>query len=229
MPYDFSKETDQSERKYGPVPAGSIVILEMQVTQPNYGKDPADPYITVAKSGLRQINCLFTVSRGTFEGEKFYQSITLPAAMQNINLSAGQAKGCQIGGSQIKAICQAANKPMQLASFGAMNGWKFPAKLRINRSRPFLTRNGAIIWHNELDRIITPSMPEYNAVRNPPFEIIDENGITGFDLSQDEYDALCAKSGIYPADNSNDGYQGHDASDNPFGDTQQPSYDDVPF
>lgn len=228
MPYDFSKEDNQTtgNQVYGPVPSGSIVCLKIEVTESSYS-DPADPCITVARSGLKQINCKFTIVRGTYDGVSFFQSITLPVSMQNIDLTAGQLKGCQIGGAQIKAICQSANKPMQIASFASMNGWVFPARVRLNKSRPFVTRNGNIIWHNELDRIITPEMPEYQKMRSAPFEIINEGGATQIELAPDEQDALLAKAGFFPPDNSRNGYQGHD--DNPFGDNRQPQLDDLPF
>lgn len=171
--YDFSNEQEQTSMNYGPVPSGSCVILSMTVLEAAQAVVPSDQYITQARSGLMQIRCQFEVAQGSYQGVKFFQGITLPAGMQRINLTAGQAKACGIGGSQIKAICQSANKKPTIKGFGDMNGWKFAARLRLNKQPS--EKEGRVYWHNEIDRIIVPTDAEYNQIKQSG-EIINEGG-----------------------------------------------------
>lgn len=172
---DFSNADDQREFANGPVPAGSIVVVEMEILQPFAERQAQDnQYISVSRNGLRQIYCQFTVCRGTYNGVSFRQNITLPQTAQNIALSPNFQKACDIGSSQLKAICLAAGKPPRIQRIIDMNHWRFPVKVKINQT-PRTGDDGRVFWNNELALIITPDKEEYKKVRNDG-EIINPNG-----------------------------------------------------
>ena len=174
---DFSNEAEQRKNCLGPVPAGSIVLLEIEVLKP-YNSAPENSYISVAKTGLRQLYCKCTVTAGTYEGWSFRQNVTLNVGSQRIVLTEGQTTACKIGGSLIKAICQAAQKPLTIMDVTELTGYTFPAKVKISPI-PYMTNDGRAIWNNEISLIITPQMPEYVEVCSRG-EIINVGGaVTG--------------------------------------------------
>lgn len=53
---DLTNECEQREFARGPVPEGSIVMVEIEILKPNQERQAHDnPFISVASSGLRQI------------------------------------------------------------------------------------------------------------------------------------------------------------------------------
>ncbi len=171
---DFSNADDQKEFARGPVPAGSIVVVQMKVLQPEFSKQaPEDSYISVSKSGLRQIYCQFDVTTGTYSGVSFRQNITLPASAQKISLNPNYEQACNIGAAQLKAICLAAQRPTRINKIQELTGARFPVRVKIN-NRP-KESNGQVYWNNEIAFVITPDKPEYQRIRNEG-EIINPNG-----------------------------------------------------
>lgn len=175
---DFTNEDAQKDFVYGPVPAGSTVVVEMQVLMPQEAyQAPEDCYISRSSKGLRQIYCHFTVTRGQYEGVNWRENITLPVSMQHENLTSGQLKGCQIGGATLKAILQSAGKPLKLQHIREFSGMKFPVKVKIN-DRP-AEKDGNTYWNNAIYKVVTPDMKEYQEVKHKG-EIINQNGaVTG--------------------------------------------------
>ena len=175
---DFSEAEDQREFVAGPVPSGSVVMVEMEVLQPADSRKAHDnPYISVAQSGLRQIYCQFTVTHGSYRGVSFRQNITLPLAAQQQTLNQKQITACHIGASQLKAICLAARKPTKIKDVTSLTGLRFPVKVKIN-PRPSESKDGRVFWNNEISLIITPDKENYGAVYNGG-EIITNGAVTG--------------------------------------------------
>ena len=175
---DLTDESEQLTIANGPVPEGSIVMLEMKVLEPN-NKANDNPWVGVARTGLRQLYCEFSVCHGSYSGVHFRDFITLPVSQQRISLSSGQERGCLIGGAILKAICQAANKPTKLNDWSSMTGLRFPARVKIN-PRSSTSKDGTReYWNNSLSTIITPDKDQYAMVVNGG-EIINEHGaVTG--------------------------------------------------
>ena len=175
---DFSNAPDQREFGNGPVPAGSIVIVQMEVLQPHESKRAADnPYISVAQSGLRQIYCQFSVAKGSYSGVSFRQNITLPLGGQNMRLSANQEKACNIGNATLKAICLAAKKPPKINDVTSLTGLSFPVRVKIN-DRP-TEKDGRVYWNNEIAIVITPDKEAYGEVMREGEIILADGPITG--------------------------------------------------
>lgn len=175
---DFSNADDQREFAQGPVPAGSIVVVEMEVLEPKAERQAQENrFISVAQSGLRQIYCKFEVTKGTYAGVSFRQNVTLPSAAQTISLSPNQEKACNIGNAMLKAMCLAAGKPTKVRDVQGLSGMRFPVRVKIN-SRPSETNDGRIFWNNEIAFIITPDREEYAKVRQAG-EIIVNGPVTG--------------------------------------------------
>jgi hypothetical protein len=179
---DFSNEDEQREfNNNGPVPAGSIVMVEMEVLQPAEERRARDnPFISVAQSGLRQIYCKFTVANGTYSGVNFRQNITLPLGAQTVLLSSGQEKACRIGGATLKAICLAARKPPQAQDVTSLTGLRFPVRVKINQ-RPSKGNGDRIYWNNEIGIVITPEKEAYATVYNGGEIIVADGPTTGSD------------------------------------------------
>lgn len=211
---DFSGADDQREFAQGPVPAGSIVVVEMEVLEPKAERQARDnPYISVAQSGLRQIYCKFEVVKGTYQGVSFRQNITLPSAAQEISLSPNQEKACNIGNATLKAICLAAGKQTRVRDVRDLTGFRFPVRVKIN-PRPSESSDGRTFWNNEIALVITPNKEEYAKVRQLG-EIIVNGPVTG--------------SGAAPSGNANRGGRGYEDDLGPAFPSEQPPLDEVPF
>lgn len=175
---DFSDAQDQKEFTPGPVPAGSIVMLEMEVLEPAQERQAlGNNLYSVAQSGLIQIYCKFTVAHGTYQGVSFRQNITLPLGVQTAQLNPKQQQACNIGNATLKAICLAARKPPKVNSVASLTGLRFPARLKLN-SKPTAKDDGRVFWNNELALVITPDKEAYAAVYSGG-EIITDGPVTG--------------------------------------------------
>lgn len=172
--FDLSGEGEQQEMQFGPVPGGSVVVVELEILK--HQEEP-DPYIFTAQSGLRQLSCRCHVINGTYKGVMWRQNITLPAVSQNIALTQGQQRACNIGGAQLKAICIASNRPLRMAHPREISGARFPVKVRINR-RPY-EKDGKVYWNNEIAVVITPDMQEYVAIRRSGEIIVPDGPVVG--------------------------------------------------
>lgn len=173
MAFDLSQESSQTA--YGPVPAGSEVMLQLELMEPNQAI-PEHKFVRAASTGLLQIYAKFTVQHGSYSGVSFRQNINLPAHVQRIQLTAGQTKACNIGGAQLKAICEAAKKPTKMRDIMDINGLKFPARVKLNK-KP-VEKNGNVYWNNELDMVITPDKPHYDEIVRGG-EIITDGPVAG--------------------------------------------------
>lgn len=176
--FDFSDASEQREFGNGPVPAGSIVMVEMEVLQPNEDRRAREnPYISVAQSGLRQIYCQFTVTKGGYSGVNFRQNITLPLGAQAVSLSPNQEKACNIGNSTLKAICLAAKKNTKVKDVTSLTGLVFPVRVKIN-DRP-AEKDGRVYWNNEISLVITPDKEAYAEVSRHGEIILADGPVTG--------------------------------------------------
>lgn len=176
MDFDFSQEENQSENRIpGPVPGGSIVLVRMELLEPmkEYGA-PEHYLIRRTKQGLRMLYVEMKVTEGRYAGCSWRQSITLPMGMQREPLNENQQTAARIGGSTLRAILAAAGKNLRVNSLETFDGLVFPVKVRIAKD-PYTTDSGEECWRNELSRVITPDMPEYERVLQAR-EIINENG-----------------------------------------------------
>lgn len=157
---DFSKEDEQKEFNYGPVPSGSIVIIRTELISPTKVCH-FDTSLHQADSGLISLPMQFNVVKGTYEGVRFKEFITIPASYQDINLSDGQRKACMIGGAKIKAMLQAAKKPLSIRDFKDLSGLIFPAKLKVETTTG---NDGKEYSFNKISIIVTPEKKEYQKV-----------------------------------------------------------------
>lgn len=174
---DFTNEQEQKERNYGPVPSGSIVVVKLELQAAPESMQGEKPFIFNARSGLLMLNLTCTVKDGDYAGVRWYQRITLPCACQKIALDPKQETACSIGGSMLKAILQAAKRPLQITSYDIFNGLVIPVKVKISNN-PYVA-NGNTYWKNEIAKIITPSMPEYQEVRQSRELINYDGAVTG--------------------------------------------------
>ena len=86
---DLNMESEQKNRNYGPVPAGSKVMVRISIETPKYGLQDT-PCVAQAKSGLLGLWCKFTVAGGLYDGVEWYDTLWLPTGYQNIRLNEGQ-------------------------------------------------------------------------------------------------------------------------------------------
>lgn len=208
--FDFSDAEEQREfGGNGPVPAGSIVMVEMEVLQPKEDRRAREnSYISVAQSGLRQIYCQFIVAHGTYQGVSFRQNITLPLGAQKAALSSNQEKACRIGNSTLKAICLAGRISPKVNDVTSLTGLRFPVRVKIN-PRPAEMNDGRVFWNNEIALVITPDKENYSTVYNGG-EIITDGPVA------DDGNARQARGG-------------HNNGQLPYDGTPPPDDDLVPF
>lgn len=185
---DLNDEEQQQERKYGPVPAGSRVLVRMEIQQPKYPA-PFDNMIARTKNGMFQLFCKFTVLSPTYAGCFWYENITLPAASQEVSLDEKQQTSARIGGSLLRAIIEAdrridpkatdsaAVNARRINSWRDMNGMAFPAKLGIDK-RPYVGANGNEYWNNRILAVVPVTSPEYRQLMKGG-EFIANGPVTG--------------------------------------------------
>ena len=184
---DLNMESEQKNRNYGPVPAGSKVMVRSSIETPKYGLQDT-PCVAQAKSGLLGLWCKFTVAGGLYDGVEWYDTLWLPTGYQNIRLNEGQTTTCNRSGAQIRAIIEAhrginpkatddrAIRGRQLTEWTDMQGMEFPAKLGISKE-PY-ERDGKKYWNNYITSIITPDKEEYARIKSGR-EIITDGPVTG--------------------------------------------------
>lgn len=64
---DFNNEEQQTQWQSGPVPAGSKVLLRLELQTPRYAAQ-SNPLIAQSRSGLLQLFCKITVAAGSYAG-----------------------------------------------------------------------------------------------------------------------------------------------------------------
>lgn len=175
MVIDLSREEEQKERNYGPVPAGSRVLVRLTLEKPKYASRN-DPDLAETKSGLLQLPCKMEVVDGSYAGCSWYEYITLPSSAQNVRLTDNLSTACSIGGRLIRAIVEAhrgvdpkdksprADNARLLNAWADMDGMEFPARLGINR-KSSEGKDGRIYWNNCLGRILPVTDKEFPEIK----------------------------------------------------------------
>lgn len=190
MSIDFNQAEEQRERAHGPVPAGSRVLLEMEIMKPR-NESQQMPFVAVSSKKLYMLWVELKVVSGTYEGVKWRENWLLPEGQQRVQLTPGQKTGCRISFSRMRAIIEAArrikpkdNSPQassrrQINSWLDMNGMRFPARVGIDDDgREY---NGKIYFDNTLAAVVTPEKDEYEELMhggefiNPDGAVVGKN------------------------------------------------------
>lgn len=191
MAIDFSREEEQKERNYGPVPSGSRVLVRLTLEKPKYASRN-DPGLAETKSGLLQLPCKMEVVDGSYAGCSWYEYITLPSSEQNIRLTDNLNTACVIGGRLLRAIVEAhrgvdpkdksprADKARMINAWADMEGMEFPARLGINR-KSSEGKDGRIYWNNCLGRILSVADKEFSEIKRGA-EFITNGATSGEDV-----------------------------------------------
>ena len=218
---DFNGEEQQKQRAYGPVPAGSRVLLRMDLVKPRYA-DEQHEYVQRAQSGLRGLWVEFTVAFGTYEGVRWRENVWLPTGHQSVRLTEGQTKGCNMWGSRLKAALEAsrgispkdtspkASRARQTQDWMDFHGLEFPAVLGI-ANESYTGRNGNEYWNNTMSRVVTADDNDYRTIMDGG-EIITDGPIVG-----------------KGSDGSRGTQQSNDDDGPPWGNDVPPPTDDVLF
>lgn len=184
---DFNNEQEQQTRNYGPVPAGSKVLVRLTIRQPKY---PAAGLEMVARSqkGLLHLDAGYEVIAGTYEGVKWFEMLWLPTGHQREVLTDGQATACIIAGRKMRAMIEAskgimpkddsdrAKRGRTVGSWLDFNGLEFPIVTAID-DRPY-EKNGKRYWNNIISSILTPDNKDYDFIKNGG-EIISDGPVAG--------------------------------------------------
>lgn len=213
MAIDFNHEEEQRERNYGPVPAGSRVLVRLHIEKTDYPCRDM-PELTETKSGLLQLPCRFEVVGGTYDGVSWYDNITVQAGMQRIRLTEGQAKSANIGGSLLRAIIEAhrgidpkatdsrSASGRTIRAWGDMEGMEFPARLGLEKE-PYEGKDGRLYWNNHVTKVLPSTDKEYAQIKRGA-EFITDGPTQG------------------------DGQPRQRANNGPQSASDMPSWDDVP-
>ncbi len=216
MAINLGNASEQKEVVAGPIPRKSLVKVKMEIRQPKKADDQ-DPAVTIFKSGLKGLDCVFTVVSGTYEGLQMWENWFLPPDLQNIQLTSGQEGACNGSFAKCRAVIEAARRldPADATANRNINSWfdlhglEFPIKVGIQKPKP-----GDIYINNSISKILLPGDPDFDRIMgggemitDEPIPAIPEGGKTG------------AKPGDKPAW-SQGGGQGGQA---PTQQTQQPA------
>jgi hypothetical protein len=185
---DLNNEEEQRSRNYGPVPSGSIVFIKMALEKPRYPAPEVHEFVSISKGGFLGLWVKFEVAEGTYAACSWYENLWLPQGHQNVSLSDGQVKACNMSGSRIRAITEAsrgvsakdtsaqAARKRQLGDWLDLNGMEFPARVGI--AKESYEKDGKTYWNNTIAQVITPDRKEYAEVRQLG-EIITNGPTTG--------------------------------------------------
>ncbi|MDE6735608.1 MAG: hypothetical protein K2J64_09110 [Desulfovibrio sp.] len=216
---DLNHEEEQRERNYGPVPAGSRVLLRLSVLKPNYPSRD-DEMLAETRNGLLQLACKLEVAAGSYEGCAWYENITLPPSSQATSLTDKQRTASRIGGALLRAIVESARRIDPKATDArscrgrSVNGWldfdgmEFPAKVKLDKE-PYIGKDGRTYWRNRISTVIPCTDKEYAEISRGG-EIITDGPVRG-------------EGGGAPRGKSSH----RDGQNLPYDDT--PLADDVPF
>lgn len=185
---DLNDEQEQKEFNYGPIPAGSRVLVQLEIVPTDY-PDTEDPTLSVTKNGMLQLPCKFSVVAGSYIGTRWRENLTLPIKFQHGPLNDKQRLSAQIGGSTIRAIIEASRRidpksieggaiqNRRINTWSDLDGMTFPVRVGINNS-PY-EKDGCEYWNNRILAIITMANKEYQTLMNGG-EFINKNGaVTG--------------------------------------------------
>lgn len=216
---DLNHEEEQRERNYGPVPAGSRVLLRLSVLKPMYPSRD-DGMLAETKNGLLQLACKLEVAAGSYEGCSWLENITLPEGSQSTGLTDGQRTSCRIGGALLRAIVESARRidpkatdtrscrGRSVNSWLDFDGMEFPAKVKLDKE-PYIGKDGRTYWRNRISAVVPCTSKEYAEISRGG-EVITDGPVRG-------------EGGAPPRGKSSHG----DAQNLPYDDT--PVADDVPF
>lgn len=194
MTYDFNDAETQKQRVSGPVPAGSIVLLKLEIQKPNpeYAAKPGS-FVTRSKKGLLWLDCMLTVQAGTYEGYKWFENFMLPEGMQQVSLTDGQKTACRISYSRMRAIIEAARgidpkdqsqrarAARTLSNLLDLNGMTFPCRVGLDKQPRFYTKKDGsqgIAWDNRVGYILPVTDARFTEVMNGG-EIITDGPTAG--------------------------------------------------
>ena len=229
MAIDFNNAEEQKERTPGPVPAGSRVLLKIELQKPKeqYAAQPGS-YVSVSKNGMYYLNAKFTVASGTYEGCHWFENWMLPEGAQKASMNEGQRQACRISYSRMRALVEAhrhidpkdksprANSGRVLQNWLDLNGMTFPARLGIRKEgREVQMRDGSwkTFWDNQISSIVTLNDKEYADLMNGG-ETITDGPTEG------------EKAASRMNQNADDGGFDYDGA---FERMNQPVNDDIPF
>lgn len=168
---DFSDAPDQKTGG-GAIPPKSVVLLRLKIREAT-GKGATDhPLIKQFRTGLVGLDCEFEVVVGTFEGNKIWENLFLPVAMQpaDMALTRGQEGICKSSHAKIRAIVEAArgihpqedNGPARsINDWHDLDGMVFPGLIGVKK-----VESGDEFINNTLTRVITIDREDYKNVMN---------------------------------------------------------------
>lgn len=157
---------EQKEGVGGPIPPKSIVKVRMELRKPKK-PDPQDPAVTIYSSGLKGMDCEFTVIGGQFDGLHIWENWFLPPSMQTVTMTKGQTGACNGSFAKARAVIEAArgldpNDPAAnrtIQSWFDLNALEFPVKVGIQKPRP-----GDQYLNNDIAKVLTPGDEFYTEV-----------------------------------------------------------------
>lgn len=190
MPIDFNAAEEQRDPIHGPVPAGSLVLLHLEILKPK-NESQRMPFVAVSQKKLYMLWVRLTVHSGSYQGFKWTENWMLPECSQQVQLTEKQKLACRISYSRMRGVIEAAwgispkdkspqaNSRRKINDWLDLNGLVFPARVVVaDDGREY---NGRTIWDNQIARIITPEMEEYQKLMaggefiNPKGETFGKN------------------------------------------------------
>ena len=230
MQFDFNQAEAQKERVSGPVPAGSIVLMRLEIQKPTRDEYAAKPgsYVSKSKGGLLMLNCQMTVAAGTYEGYHWFERFMLPEGMQSISLTSGQKDACRISYARLRAIIEAhkridpkdqsqrARAARTLSNLLDLNGMTFPCRLGLEKEPRFYAKKDGsqgVAWDNRVSYILPATDARFTEIMNGG-EIITD-GPTAGEMPTEPY--------------NNSSTPPNDSASIPGWDTPPIGVDDVPF
>ena len=163
---NLGEAPEQKEGGKGPIPPKSIVLVKMEIRNPKTS-DPSDPAVSVFKTGLKGLDCEFTVVSGQFEGKTMWENWFLPPGLQTVNLTKGQKGICDGSFAKMRAVIEAVRRldPADPAADRSISSWfdlndlVFAVKVGVDQPKP-----GDQYINNRIDKVLTLADEHFETV-----------------------------------------------------------------
>lgn len=194
MAIDFNEAPEQfSGSGVGIIPPDSCVMVELHIVMPPQGRTGSAMELTRSKnSTLEFLNTELVVAEGRFKGAKIYNRFCVAGATTD-----GQKKAVNIAMGQLRVALECArridhedNSPQatqarRIEGWSDMEGMAFPIRVGCEASQtPKKNDPSHFFVNNCLSRIVTPKDAEFAALYQPPYEVISDQPVPEFPVSQ---------------------------------------------
>lgn len=207
MPFNFNEIDEQLAAgpgaSYGPIPPNSCVVVQLEVVEPSADRAGREPGLTRSRySPLEYCALRLTVVEGRYQGVSFWQNLSLEGAE-----TPGQKKAVAINKRTMRQIIDAANglhyadnSPRaagirNVSNLHDLDGITFPVRVGVDRGSVSRKDPSRYYVTNTMAAVIGVDAPEWGTMQAAPYEIITDEPIPEFKVTEPSGQAAAPAGG----------------------------------